>query len=815
MNGPISSQSPTPVAGGSSAHPTWPWLAWAVVTLALALMLSGCGRSSAPSPSPTGREPGGNEPDLDRMLSRLMAIEAKERQAAETVWAKEIAAQPAGRVFERLWDAFNGTSNRWEAVLACRADRWVLPQFDVPSQLPHGVLRWRVRPGDQVELTLAEWPAYGEGFARVGWEPVQLEFRHLSCELDAAQRPRRSRFYFAANLVHATSPERAALVGELAVAWAAERDPDGLPVPREIDATRVELRTRAGAPPFELVLEATVAPPAQSHFIDPLLLRDLDGDGRSEIILAARNLVYRWRSWDRFEAEALCRRDLGLIFTSVIADFDGDGWEDLLAAKFAGLVLFPGSAPGAFADPERPVWSVEPHLKYAQVLTCGDVDGDGDLDVWLGQYKGPYERGQMPTPYYDANDGHPAYLLLNDGRGNFTDATAAAGLSAKRWRRTYSGSLVDLDSDGDLDLLVVSDFAGVDLYANDGRGRFTDVTAERLPERHLFGMAHSFADFDGDGRLDFLVTGMHCPTALRLEAAGLGRLDRPDYTAMRPRMTVGNRLYLGRGAGRFEESALGQSVARSGWSWGCSAFDLDNDGHPDVYIGNGHESKQSVQDYDPEFWLHDLYVGDSQHDAVVWTYFQAKQGQTRGHGQSYGGYEKNRLYWNQAGRDFLEVGHLFGVALEQDSRAVATDDLDGDGRLDLLVTTFEAWPAARQTLRVYRNRLEGDSRWIAARLATRGAKTSAAGAVVTAHAGARRLVRPIVTGDSHRVQHADTVHFGLGGLGAVDRLEVRWPDGAVSAIESPELDRQHVVKPSTAARAAGAAELKAPASGGR
>ena len=59
----------------------------------------------------------------------------------------------------------------------------------------------------------------------------------------------------------------------------------------------------------------------------------------------------------------------------------------------------------------------------AAAITAGDVDGDRDLDLWVTQYKPGYRQGQMPTPYYDANDGEPSFLLLNDGRGHFTDAT--------------------------------------------------------------------------------------------------------------------------------------------------------------------------------------------------------------------------------------------------------------------------------------------------------------------------------------------------------------------------------------------------------
>jgi hypothetical protein len=409
------------------------------------------------------------------------------------------------------------------------------------------------------------------------------------------------------------------------------------------------------------------------------------------------------------------------------------------------------------------------------------VDHDGDLDVWLAQYKGPYTAGQMPTPYFDANDGHPAWLLLNDGHGRFHDATAPAGLQDKRTRRTYSSSLADLDGDGDLDLVVISDFAGADAYQNDGHGRFEDRTAEWLPARHLFGMAHTFADFNGDGRLDLLAMGMHCPTAQRLDHLRLVRPGFEAQDAMRPASAAGNRLWAGRSQGGFASTPLNESIAHSGWSWGCTTLDWDNDGWADVFIANGHESKQSVRDYEPDFWLHDIYVANSRDNLVANAFFLAEAGRTRSRGWSYGGYEKNRLFWNQGGTNFMEIGHQLGLALEADSRNAVAADFDGDGRMDLAVTTFEVWPEVRQTLKIYRNSLPDAGSWAGVRLRTAPGAPGPIGATVRLlDGGAGSRVRPLVTGDSFRSQHPATAHFGLGTNLPSGRIRVDWPDGSAT-----------------------------------
>jgi hypothetical protein len=427
-------------------------------------------------------------------------------------------------------------------------------------------------------------------------------------------------------------------------------------------------------------------------------------------------------------------------------------------------------------------------------MTCGDIAHTGHLDVFLGQYKVP-SLGQILRPhYYDANDGWPCYLLRNDGQGNFSDVTESSGLGSKRFRRTYGASFVDLNHDGHLDLVVVSDFAGLDLYQNDGKGRFIDVTHQWVAEPHAFGMASALADFDVDGRLDLLMIGMPSPTVDRLEHLGLERHYSPEDRRLRAAMTFGNRLYVAQPEGGFRQTKFNDSIARSGWSWGCSAFDFDNDGFPDVYIANGLQSNRSVRDYEGEFWLHDIFVEETVDDVTASQYFVRKNTRTRGSGWSYGGYERNRLFLNQEGSSFIEIGHLAGVSLAEDSRNVVSDDLDGDGRVDLLVTTHEIWPEVKQTLKIFKNQISDGGHWIGFRFREQGEGKSPAGVSVTIHYENRRATRQIVTGDSHRSQSANTIHFGLGQAQRVKSAEIRWVNGESIRLSNPEADQYHSIK---------------------
>jgi hypothetical protein len=639
-----------------------------------------------------------------------------------------------------------------------------------PTPGPHDI---RIHtPPTPPTATPADATALLASVEQAGWSLLQCEFRHTRFDPPTPSQPARSRFNFAAHLTRTNPLERAVIEGPIDITWNLPPDPASHPAPTHIDARNLVLLRRPGPAPFETILAEPVAPQRLSLSIDPLIAADLDQDGFPEILLVARNLAYHRQPDGSHRPRPISPALTEPVSAAVLGRFDSDAHPDLLCVTRRSLELLPGLPDGRFAPSFQRAWSAPPDLHTAMTLTAGDIDGDGDLDVFLGQYKEPYEGGSSPTPFFAANDGYPAFLLINDGTGRFTDATPASGLGPKRHRRLYAATFADLDDDRRLDLIAVSDFAGLDLFRNEGGGRFSDVTSRWVRNPHAFGMALSLSDFNADGRLDLLMIGMPSPTVDRLEHLGLRRPDSHQDASRRTDMTRGNRLYLGGPGGSFDEGSLGDSIARSGWSWGCAAADFDNDGHVDAAIVNGMESRTTVRDYEAEYWLHDQHVGTSEDRPAAYLYFRNKFARTRERGQSYGGYEKNRLYLNLAGTRFLEVGHLFGLALEQDSRNLLAEDLDADGRVDCVVVTFEKWPDPKPTLRLLRNNLPGAGRWIGFRC-----PDAPPGTRVTLRAGTRSWTRVIVAGDSYRSQHSASVHFGIGGVERVDEAAVLVPDG--------------------------------------
>ena len=471
----------------------------------------------------------------------------------------------------------------------------------------------------------------------------------------------------------------------------------------------------------------------------------------------------------------------------VVFDYDGDGDEDLFFVDGGALPgytgeparsrLFRNEGGGRFADATARSRIVV--NGYGAGAVAGDVDGDGDLDLYVT------ELG-------------PNQLFRNDGDGGFTDVTAAAGVGDPAW--SAGAALADVDRDGDLDLYVANyaDFtpakhkdcrepnsgivgyckpqayAGVAdrFYKNRGDGTFVDATAAAgLVEPSLHGLGVGFFDFDLDGWPDLYVAndgdpnllfhnkgdgtfeeiGMLAGAALSPAAkpeAGMG-IDLDDYDGDgRFDVVVTNfdleslALYHNLGDGLFQDARFTAKLAEPSLlslGFGIDFLDLDQDGDLDLLVANGH-------------------VND-----VV--------GQMRPGAQFA---QRNQVYENLGNGTFAEARDT-GMDLLRVSRGLATGDLDGDGDLDAAIL------ATNDLAEVWENRSEMRGGSLLVDLVGNGTNTFGIGARLTATVGGRSQLREVRTETSYLSQNAMSCHFGLGAAERVERLLVRWPDGRVQA----------------------------------
>jgi hypothetical protein len=723
---------------------------------------------------------------------------ARERAELDrSVWEAEVAAQEHERTFVALWDAMRAAEDPAVPLSQLRFKAIRIPTLSPPVELGDGTRQWSAdREGE--DQRPESYRAFVAELGAAGWKLEQSEWHHANFE------PGRPAFSEVAFLLHAKRdepPARVAIEGKLAVSWSDDKDGE-LHLIDLANVIELSITERAGPAAFSKVRTFEPGPDARAPQVQPVLVHDLDRDGRPDVILAGANRVFYNRGNFEFEDGPLLENPAGFLTSAALGDLDGDGHVDLLAGVAGGPPLFfKGDASGHFSEMGREAASLPAALINPLSITLGDIDADGDLDAFISQYKRPYVMGQMPTPYYDANDGFAAYLLVNDGNAVFEDRTEAAGLVPKRYRRTYSAAFTDLDDDRDLDLLVVSDFSGIDVYHNDGNGEFSDVTKDLVDERASFGMSMTMGDYDLDGDRDLYVVGMSSTTARRLDQLKLGRGEFTEHQEMRGKMAFGNRMYLRSEDNQLKQARFGATVARTGWSWGSTSFDFDRDGDLDIYVANGNISRGSAQDYCTTFWRHDIYSGSSEINEDLNGFFLEQFDQSIAAGVSWNGYEHNKLFSNSSGRGFEQLGYPLGVALEDDGRGVISTDLNDDGRVDLLVVLSQSVKAQRgemfhEKLALLRNDWdppEGSPphHWLGVRLA---GPTNSVGAKIRIKVGDQIRQHEVIVGDSLLSQHAPERLFGLGEASKVDWVEIEWVGGKRKKLSNPKIDRWHRVK---------------------
>ena len=511
--------------------------------------------------------------------------------------------------------------------------------------------------------------------------------------------------------------------------------------PLFVDATReagLDHPTVNGDPDKRFILESTGSGAAFFDYDDDgeLDLYVVNGSTYANYGVGPGNVLYR-NDGGVFTAIAAGVEDRGWGSGVAVGDYDGDGHSDLYVTNYGANALYRSRGDGTFAE------VAEQGDDFSTSAAFFDYDGDGDLDLYVANYV-VFDIGPvLQDPELD----DPCVYL-----GGLRVFCGPQGMEGGRDR----------------------------LYRND-EGIFADVTTESgvAAANAYYGMGVMPADFDRDGDLDLFVANDETPNVLfrndggRLDDIGLqagvayngdgeleasmgvdaGDCDGDGDLDLYVTNFYGetNTLYLNSGDGTFVDatSERGLAAPTVGYlGWGTRFFDFDFDGDLDLFVANGHVYPQ----------VDDASAGG--------TYAQ-----------------RNQLFANEGTGAFVAVEEAGpGLKVQKSSRATISGDYDQDGDLDLFITNIDDSPT------LLRNDT-GAGRYLVVQI-----DSEIVGTWVRLVAGGRTQVRS-VGGASSYLGHSDTrLYFGLGQAERVERVEVLWPDGAVTRLEDLPVNEVVVVK---------------------
>ena len=286
--------------------------------------------------------------------------------------------------------------------------------------------------------------------------------------------------------------------------------------------------------------------------------------------------------------------------SSIIADFDNDGDQDLAVAVYGMILIANNDQQKSFVPSAvlKTSWSTAS-------LAAADYDNDGLLDLYVCAYV-QEDNGESigaannQFVYHDAENGAPNLLFKNEtkevGKFSFVNTTEEVGLNSNNHRWSFAASWEDFDNDGDQDLYVANDYGRNNLYRNDG-GKFTDIAANTNTEDSASGMSVTWADYDRDGRMDLYVSNMFSAAGNRITEQQQFKSKTNNKIRDRfRRFARGNTLLRNIGSS-FEDNSMSAGVNMGRWAWGSNFVDLNNDSLADLVVANGYlTSKEETGD---------------------------------------------------------------------------------------------------------------------------------------------------------------------------------------------------------------------------
>jgi hypothetical protein len=434
-------------------------------------------------------------------------------------------------------------------------------------------------------------------------------------------------------------------------------------------------------------------------------------------------------------------------------DYDNDGREDLLVARFGTPILYHNEGNGKFRD----VSATSGLNKFGNTIAAiaFDYDNDGYLDIMLGNYFKPVNLLELKDPHVLPNDldnavnGGGVTLWHNTGKGSFVEVTEKAGFG-KHTGWTLDLGHGDFNNDGYQDVYLACDYGTDRIFINNGDGTFKETTEKATGFDTRKGMNVDIADYDNDGWLDIYVTNI-----------------TDEY------MKECNMLWHNNHDGTFTDVSRETNTCETLWGWAAKFGDFDNDGWQDLFVVNGLRSG-SKENYIPVLVNLITTPGVDFTDVRLWP----KIGD-----MTWSGYQKKKLFRNLGGQTFKEISGEAGVDNDKDGRGIAMGDFDNDGKLDIFETNADQLPI------FYRGVTEGGGNWIQFKLTGTKSNRDAIGARITLRAGGLTQIHEIDGGNGYAGQSMRRAHFGIGKASKVDAVEIHWPSGAKEKIANVAINK--------------------------
>lgn len=514
---------------------------------------------------------------------------------------------------------------------------------------------------------------------------------------------------------------------------------------------------------------------------------DFDGDGLDDLYICQPaglpNRLFRNRGDGTFQ-DVTEKSGTGILENTacaLFADINNNGQQDLVVVRSTGPLLLLNQGDGRFRAKENAFAFATPPQGTFTGAAIADYDRDGWLDIYfcLYLYYQGTEQYRYPSPYYDAQNGPPNFMMRNNRDGTFQDVTAKTGLDQNNTRYSFCCGWNDYNGDGWPDLYVVNDFGRKNLYRNKGNGTFTDIASSTGVEDVGAGMSVACFDFNNDGREDLYVANMWTAAGLRVSSEDVFQNNAPEsLKAQYRKHAMGNSLLQNQGNDKFRDVSSSSEVRMGRWSWSSDAWDFDHDGFSDLYITNGMVSGTSQSDLNSFFWRQ--VVANSPAEArPAYEYEQgwnAVNELLRADG-TWSGNERNVCFANNRDGTFSDVSAIVGLDFLEDGRAFALADFDRDGRLELFLKNRNA-----PQLRLLKNVAADLPPSISFRLSGIKSNRDAIGAVVTVETAVGKQSRTLQAGSGFLSQHTKEIFFGLGEAKTAIRASIRWPSGLAQSL---------------------------------